>query len=121
MTDKFVPGDICFRAVPSAGTQLGWICTTGGTPGTWLPFGTVVGIAGLANNATPTVAGGSTFTTGGTTTITDFDDGAVGQTITVLSGHAVTITDGTNIILNGSANFVLKADNKWYETARMVN
>jgi len=89
------------------------------------------GITALANNATPPVAGGSTFTTGGTTTITDFDDGTVGQTITVLSEHAVTITDATNIILNGSANFVmaaadsltlvLKADNKWYETARMVN
>ena len=89
------------------------------------------GITALANNATPPVAGGSTFTTGGTTTITDFDDGTVGQTITVLSEHAVTITDATNIILHGSANFVmaaadsltlvLKADNKWYETARMVN
>ena len=75
--------------------------------------------------------GGSTFTTGGTITITDFDDGVLGQMITVLSEHAITITDGTNIILNGSANFVmaasdslvlvLKADNKWYETSRMVN
>jgi len=92
---------------------------------------THVGIVALANDATPPVAGGSTFTTGGTTTITDFDDGVLGQTITILSEHAVTITDGTNIILNGSANFVmaaadsltlvLKADNKWYETARMVN
>jgi hypothetical protein len=97
----------------------------------WKAFGTVLGITALANDATPTVDGLSTFTTGGTTTITDFDDGVLGQTITILSEHAVTITDGTNIILNGSANFVmaaadsltlvLKADNKWYETARMVN
>jgi hypothetical protein len=102
-------------------------------------FGTPLGqtqtvvstITALADDATPTVAGGSTFTTGGTTTITDFDDGVLGQTITILSEHAITITDGTNIILHGSANFVmaasdsltlvLKADNKWYETARMVN
>jgi hypothetical protein len=91
----------------------------------------VVGITALLNDATPTVSGGSTFTTGGTTTITDFDDGTSGQTITVLAGHAVTITDGTHIILHGSADFtmavsdsltlVLKPDNKWYETARMVN
>jgi hypothetical protein len=85
----------------------------------------------LDNTGTPTVIVGNVFITGGTTTITDFDDGVLGQTITILSEHAVTITDGTNIILHGSANFVmaaadsltlvLKADNKWYETARMVN
>jgi hypothetical protein len=84
----------------------------------------------LADEATPSVVG-SLFTTGGTTTITDFDDGFTGQVITVLSEHAVTITDGTHIILHGSANFgmaasdsltlVLKADNKWYELSRMVN
>ena len=90
------------------------------------------GVTALANNATPPIYGGATFfTTGGTTTITDFDNGVLGQTITILSEHAITITDGTNIILHGSANFVmaaadsltlvLKADNKWYETARMVN
>lgn len=85
----------------------------------------------LADNATPPVLGGKSFITGGTTAITDFDDGVPGQEIVILSEHAITITDGTNIILNGSANFVMaasdsltliqKADNKWYETSRMVN
>jgi hypothetical protein len=89
------------------------------------------GITALDNTGTPTVLGGSVFTTGGTATILDFDDGTVGQTITVLSEHDVTITDGTHIILHGSADLVmaasdsltlvLKADNKWYETSRMVN
>lgn len=88
-------------------------------------------IGTLADDATPSVLGGSVWLTGGTTTITDFDDGVTGQIITILSEHAVTITDGTNIILNGSANFVMastdsltlicKADNKWYELSRMVN
>jgi hypothetical protein len=83
------------------------------------------------SDTTPSVSGYRTVTTGSTTTITDFDDGRVGQLLTVLSEHAVTITDGTHIILHGSADFdmevadsltlVLKADNKWYETARMVN
>jgi hypothetical protein len=129
-------GDYVSNTNTTLGAPTGWVCTVAGTPGTW----SVAGIAGLvapitalADEATPTVAGGSIFVTSGTANdpITDFDDGVLGQTITVLSEHAVTITDGTNIILHGSANFVmaasdsltlvLKADNKWYETARMVN
>ncbi len=85
----------------------------------------------LADDATPTVGGATLAKTGGTTTITDFDDGVVGQAFTLLSGHAVTITDGTNILLNGSANFVMAAgdtltltmfnDQVWEETARKAN
>jgi len=41
MTDKFIPGDICFDATPSAGGKLGWVCVTGGTPGTWKAFGAI--------------------------------------------------------------------------------
>jgi len=82
----------------------------------------------LADDATPTVRGGVLFLTGGTTTITDFDDGVTGQTITVIAEHSVTITDGTNIFLSGSSNFemtatdtltlIQKADGKWYEVSR---
>jgi len=85
----------------------------------------------LINDATPSVEGGRFFLTGGTTTVTDFDDGIEGQIITVMAAHALTITDGTNIFLNGSANFtmaatdtltlVCKADNKWYEIGRSDN
>lgn len=85
----------------------------------------------LADDATPSVAGGNLWKTGGTTTITDFDDGVVGQTIKIISAHAVTITDGAAIILNGSANFVMAAadtltltmfdDQVWQEVSRMVN
>lgn len=85
----------------------------------------------LLNDATPSVDGGRLFLTGGTTTVTDFDDGIEGQIITVISGHAITITDGTNIFLSGSGNFVMavtdtltlvcKADNKWYEIGRSDN
>jgi cyclophilin family peptidyl-prolyl cis-trans isomerase len=88
-------------------------------------------IGTLANDATPSVNGGDFFLTGGTTTITDFDDGVLGQVITIIAEHAITITDGTNIFLNGSANFVMaatdtltlicKADNKWYEIGRSDN
>ena len=85
----------------------------------------------LADNATPSVSAGNLFKTGGTTTITDLDDGVVGQTVQILSEHAITITDGTNILLNGSENFVMAAgdvlvltmynDQVWVEDSRQVN
>jgi hypothetical protein len=85
----------------------------------------------LSNDATPSVEGGRLWLTGGTTTVTDFDDGIEGQAITVIAEHAITITHGTNIFLNGAANFVMavkdtltlqcKADNKWYEIGRSDN
>jgi hypothetical protein len=87
-----------------------------------------VDIIALANDATPSVVDGTLFLTGGTTTITDFDDGYEGKVITVIAEHSLTITDGTNIFLSGSANWAMtatdtltliqKADGKWYETAR---
>jgi hypothetical protein len=84
----------------------------------------------LADDATPSVSAGNLFKTGGTTTITNLDDGMVGQTIRILSGHAITITDGTNILLNGSGDFVMAAgdvlvltmynDQVWVEDSRQV-
>ena len=89
------------------------------------------GVATLANDATPSVAGGHLFETGGTTTITDFDDGLLGQELEILSAHAITITDGSNILLNGSVNFVMAAgdslilrmfnDQVWEEVSRKTN
>jgi|GEM_PF-3958655 hypothetical protein len=88
-------------------------------------------ISTLADDATPTVGNGYYFLTGGTTTITDFDDGVEGQEIKIIAEHSITITDGTNIFLSGSANYVMaatdtlmliqKADGKWYEMARSNN
>ena len=89
------------------------------------------GVATLASNATPSVAGGHLFKTGGTTTITDFDDGLLGQELKILSAHAITITDGSNILLDRSTNFVMAAgdvlvlrmfnDQVWEEVSRKVN
>jgi hypothetical protein len=85
----------------------------------------------LADDATPSVLNGKIFLTGGTTAITDFDDGVPGQIIMIIAEHSITITDGTSIFLNGSANFAMqasdtltlicKADGKWYELSRSVN
>ena len=84
-----------------------------------------------STDATPTVAIGRVFKTAGTTTITDFDDGVVGQTITILATASITITDGAPIILNGSANYTMTDtdtltltmfnDQVWSEVARSVN
>lgn len=92
----------------------------------------VKAIGTLADDATPSIAaGGDIWTTGGTTPITDIDDGTHGQIITLLAEHTITITDGTNILLNGSANFdmtntdtltlIYKTDNRWYEISRGDN
>ena len=85
----------------------------------------------LADDATPDVSLGNVWKTGGTTTITDFDGGTLGQWLEILSEHAITITDNSNIILSGGANFVMKAtdtlllrmfnDGVWSEVSRSVN
>jgi len=82
-------------------------------------------------DATPSVAVGNTFITAGTTAITDFDDGVVGQTIHILATASITITDGAPIILNGSANYTMTDtdtltltmfnDQVWQEVSRSVN
>ena len=34
-------GDIVFNETPTAGGFIGWVCVTGGTPGTWKTFGAI--------------------------------------------------------------------------------
>ena len=88
----------------------------------------------LGDDSTPTVINGDVYVTGtsrGTSTITDLDEGSVGQEVTILAQEAFTVTDGTNMLLNGSVNFVMAAgdtvtlfmfvDQVWEETGRKVN
>ena len=83
-------------------------------------------------DATPTVLDGQLFTTAGTTAITDFDDGVVGQTITILATASITIThNASNIILNGGVNYAMTDTDTltltmfvagvWSEIGRSVN
>jgi polygalacturonase len=77
-------------------------------------------------DATPSVAGGKYFLTAGTTAITDFDDGVVGQTITVKAKTSITITDAGDLELVG--NFAMTTGDtitltmietgKWSEISR---
>jgi hypothetical protein len=34
-------GDVVYNRDPSAGGKLGWVCVTGGAPGTWKAFGSI--------------------------------------------------------------------------------
>lgn len=40
-TGTFIRGDIVYDRTPSAGGNIGWVCTAGGSPGTWKTFGTI--------------------------------------------------------------------------------
>jgi len=54
-TDAHVAGDIALRQPPVQGIELGWVCTTAGTPGTWQPFGQTGALTSIA--ATPRFVG----------------------------------------------------------------
>ena len=34
-------GDRCWDSTPTSGSQVGWVCVAGGTPGTWKSFGAI--------------------------------------------------------------------------------
>lgn len=40
-TGTWARGDIVWNVSPSASGKVGWVCTTGGSPGTWKPFGAI--------------------------------------------------------------------------------
>lgn len=62
----------------------------------------------LADEATPSVAGSSSWRTSGTTTITNFDDMEEGQVIYVRANSNVTIQNGS-IVLAGAVDFDMLA------------
>ena len=84
-----------------------------------------------SGDATPTVANADIFNTAGTTAITDFDDGILGQVIFIRATANITITDGSPIILSGSADYTMTdtdtltlcmfVDQVWSEISRSVN
>jgi hypothetical protein len=40
-TQAWTVGDIVYQTVPVAAGNIGWVCTTAGTPGTWKTFGAI--------------------------------------------------------------------------------
>ena len=71
---------------------------------TFFKQGTVTALG--SGDATPTVLSKNVFQTAGTTAITDFDDGVVGQCIHVQAKTSIKIThNASNIVLSGGADF----------------
>ena len=85
-----------------------------------------------AADGTPSVAGANVFVSGGTTTLSDFDDGILGQCIYIRAAHSFTVNDADGIIqLSGSANYAMTPDDTlhlcmfedqvWDEISRKVD
>jgi hypothetical protein len=55
-------GDKVVNTAPASGTQLGWVCTAGGTPGTWVPYGVVNNTLTSPAISSPTISGTVTGT-----------------------------------------------------------
>ena len=54
---SYIVGDIVIKSNQKAGTNVGWICTVAGAPGTWVEFG--VGVDHTHNYAGSSSAGGA--------------------------------------------------------------
>ncbi len=89
---------------------------------------TIHKIESLANEATPSVKASNFFITGGTTGITNLDDGENGQVVHISFRHSVLVTyDATKIILKGNVSHkfflyetltLLKDNDIWLEIGR---
>lgn len=56
-------GEVQLHSAPNSGGFIGWVCTTGGTPGTWLPFGILWSNAADVGDAIKTLTAGTDATT----------------------------------------------------------
>jgi hypothetical protein len=96
-------GDVVFNQAPSATGFIGWVCTTAGTPGTWVPFGPALpssstdnavsrfnGVTGALQNSGVTIDDSNNLS--GVTSITVGNTGLVVGTSTPFSDAAGTLT-----------------------------
>ena len=84
-----------------------------------------------STDATPSVINANICETAGTTAITDFDDGVIGQVIFIKATDSITITDGIPIILYNNVDYLMTAgdtlvlamfdDQIWHEISRSEN
>jgi len=81
-------------------------------------------------DTTPSVKNANIFETAGTTRITDFDDGKVGQVIFIKATGSITISDGGQLSLKGDTDFNMQIgdtitlamfdDQVWHEISRSI-
>jgi hypothetical protein len=84
----------------------------------------------LDNTGTPDVSDSNLYLTGGTTSISDFDGGILGQTLKIRANHSVTIVHSATVNLSGSVNYAMTPgdtlvltmyeDQIWNEDSRAV-
>jgi len=84
-----------------------------------------------SGDATPTIAESEYFKTAGTTDITDFDDGVVGDQINILGNSLIRVLDNSNINLLGGLSFSMVGgdsltlkmfnDQVWEEVSRRLD
>jgi hypothetical protein len=107
-TGPHVRGELCWNSDPSPGENVGWVCVTAGTPGTWeeipgqtalaaklsLSGGTLTGgvkvRSGAVTGALTNAYSGGVYTTSGNVTLPN----EAGFSITLIAGGAHTVGAG---------------------------
>lgn len=64
-TGTWLTGDKAFNSAPANGEPLGWICTSGGSPGTWQAFGILEGLTAYDGNSAHTLTADRAITLSG--------------------------------------------------------
>ncbi len=124
--------DLVENSAPAVGSPIGWICTAGGTPGTW------VALPNLLANATVTVvsAAGTIAVTSG---LVDIDTGGFNVTVTAptaaqggsripvvnntaspvtfVAGTGTAIVAGSAVLAANTSTILQSSGTNWYRTA----
>lgn len=110
-TGTWSKGDICFNSIPDDGETIGWVCTAGGTPGSWRPVNASYNYKALTG-AAPSVWNiiQVSLTQAGPTEVANFTGGVHGQKLVVLAADGnTTIKNGASIRTNTGADIALSA------------
>ena len=96
-------GDIIYDTAPSAGGNIGWVCTTAGTPGTWEGFGdTTINVKAFG-----ATGDGTTDDRAAIQSAIDAADAAGGGEVFFPPGTYSIKTDATYVTVNLKANVSL--------------
>lgn len=94
-------GQVVWNTVPASGGPMGWVCTTGGSPGTWSSFGNIANAANhlLLSGATTTgtTQRGATVSPTGDGTDTTAMEGVYVQPATAATSYTVTTLRGVHV------------------------
>jgi hypothetical protein len=89
-TKQYYVGDKIMATAPTAGGNIGWVCVTAGTPGTWQRFGDII-LSGSVTYDPPSLADGDGVTTTVTVTGAALGDYVTGVSFS-LNLQGITVT-----------------------------